>query len=105
MYAKSFLALNNASRLTGARTAQRSPSACYTCHYCGSFLVLNAEAERPWFAHIGTALTEQGRQECPAIHPGVDDVLLIRQLRRYMPDARLVVNHTRYHADREVICS
>lgn len=50
MYVKSFLALNSAGRLTGARTALRSPDV-YTCCRCGSILMIHAEPERPWFTH------------------------------------------------------
>lgn len=97
MYAKSFLACNSAGRLTGARTALGSPDERYTCHYCGSVLVLHADAERPWFAHTDAALTERGRQDCPYIHPDVDEVLLIRQLQRYVPNAMSVMGHVVYH--------
>lgn len=97
MYAKCFLACNSAGRLAGARTALRSPDEQYTCHHCGSVLVLHAGSERPWFAHTDTALTERGRQDCPAIHPDDDDVLLMRQLQRYVPNARPVVGHVVYH--------
>lgn len=48
MYTKSFLALNNAGRLAGARTALRSLDEQYIYHHCGSVLVLHAEAELPW---------------------------------------------------------
>lgn len=34
-----------------ARTALRFPDERYTCHHCGSVLVLNSESECPWFAH------------------------------------------------------
>lgn len=107
MYAKLFIARNRAGRLTGARTALRSPSDVYTCCYCGSTLVLHAESERPWFAHADTAHAERGRQDCPYIHPDVNEVLLIRQLQRYVQNARPVVSLCRhkYHADREAICS
>nr|HBK6101720.1 hypothetical protein [Citrobacter freundii] len=111
MYAKSFLACNPAGRLTGARTAQRSPSDAYTCHHCDSPLVLHADAERPWFAHTDVALTGRGRQECPYTHPAAPEVRLIRELRRYVPNARPVVRHTQctgeYHAygDEEGICA
>ncbi|ECC5186936.1 hypothetical protein YM80_004851 [Salmonella enterica subsp. salamae] len=107
MYAKSFMARNRAGRLTGARTALRSPSDVYTCCYCGSTLVLHAESERPWFAHTDAALTECGRRSCPCTHPDIDDVMLMRQLQRYVPNARPVVSLCRhkYHADREAVCS
>lgn len=75
--------------MTGARTALRSPDERYTCHYCGIALVLYAEAERPWFAHTDAANAERGKRSCQCTHPDGDDVLLIRQLQRYVPDARL----------------
>lgn len=93
MYAKSFLALNSTGRLTGARTALRSPSDVYTCHHCDSTLVLHDDAERPWFAHTTAALTERGKQECPYTHPAVDEVRIIQSLRCYVPDARPVAHH------------
>ncbi|GCL78507.1 TPA: putative zinc ribbon protein [Escherichia coli] len=107
MYAKSFMARNSASRLTGARTALRSPYERYTCHHCGSVLVLHAESEHPWFAHTDAANAERGRQDCPYIHPDVDEVLLIRQLQRYVPNAMPVVSLCRheYYTDREAVCS
>lgn len=112
MYAKSFLARNRAGRLTGARTALRSPSDVYTCHHCSSPLVLHAEAECPWFAHTTAVLTERGRQECPYTHPAVDEVRIIQSLRCYVPDARPVVHHAGQcltepgcHAEGEVICA
>ncbi|WP_353622319.1 putative zinc ribbon protein [Citrobacter sp. Cpo126] len=107
MYAKCFLARNHAGRLTGARTALRSPSERYTCHHCGSILVLHADTERPWFAHTDAALTECGRRSCPCTHPDGDDVLLMRQLRRYVPNARPVVSlyGHKYYADPEGVCS
>lgn len=107
MYAKLFMARNSAGRLTGARTALRSPDERYTCHYCGIVLVLHAEAERPWFAHNDAALTECGRRSCPCIHPDINDVLLMRQLQRYVPNARPVVSLCKhaYYADREALCS
>ena len=112
MYAKSFLACNPAGRLTGARTALCSPSDVYTCHHCGSPLVLHAEAERPWFAHTDAALTGRGRQECPYTHPAPAEAGLIHELRRYVPDAKPVVHHAKQyltgpgcHAEGEVICA
>lgn len=111
MYAKSFLARNPAGRLTGVRTALRFSSRVYTCHHCGSPLVLHAEVERPWFAHTDDALTVQGQQNCPYIHPATAEVGFIQRLRCYVPDARLVVRHTQcaseYHAygDEEGICA
>lgn len=92
MYAKLFMARNSAGRLTGARTALGSPDERYTCHHCGSVLVLRTESEHPWFAHNDAALTV-GRQGCPYIHPDVDEVLLILQLRRYVPNAMPVIGH------------
>lgn len=77
MYTKSFLALNNAGRLAGARTALRSLDEQYIYHHCGSVLVLHAEAELPWVAHTDTALTERDKRSCPCIHPDIDEVLLI----------------------------
>ncbi|EPJ4165712.1 MULTISPECIES: DUF7828 domain-containing protein [Citrobacter] len=112
MYAKSFLACNPAGRLTGARTALCSPSDVYTCHHCGSPLVLHAETDRPWFAHTTAALTERGRQECPYTHPAVDEVRIIQRLKCYVPDARPVARHVGQcqgesgcHAEGEAICS
>lgn len=112
MYAKSFLALNPAGRLTGARTALRSLSDVYTCHHCDSPLELHAEAERPWFAHTDTALTGRGRQECPYTHPAAAEVRFIQQLRHYVPNAKPVVHHAGQclrepgcHAEGEVICA
>lgn len=106
MYAKSFMARNSAGRLTGARTALRS-SDVYTCCHCGSILVLHAEPERPWFAHTDAALTERGKRSCPCTHPDGDDVLLMRQLQRYIPNARPVVSLRwhEYYGDREAVCS
>lgn len=108
MYAKSFLARNPAGRLTGARTALHSPSDAYTCHHCGSPLVLHAGAGRPWFAHM----TGRGRQECPYTHPAAAEVRFIHELRRYVPNAKPVVHHagqypgeSGYHAEGEVICA
>lgn len=115
MYAKCFLAHSSAGRLTGARTALRSPDERYICHHCSSVLVLHVEAERPWFAHIDAAHAERGRQDCPYIHPDVDEVLLIRQLQRYVPNAmpmvslcKHAVHHSpvrAYHKDEEAVCS
>lgn len=107
MYAKSFIARNIAGRLAGARTALRSPGERYTCHYCGSALVLHAESERPWFAHTDAAHAERGWQEYPYIPPDVDEVLLMRQLQRYIPNAMPVVSLCKheYYADREAVCS
>jgi len=115
MYAKSFMARNSAGRLTSARTALRSPDKRYTCNNCGSVLVLHAESERSLFAHTDTAFTERGRQDCPYIHPDVDEVLLIRQLQRYVPNAMPVVSLCKhavhhspvraYHKDEEAVCS
>ncbi|HBL0732674.1 TPA: hypothetical protein LON50_002233 [Kluyvera ascorbata] len=112
MYAKSFLARNRAGRLTGARTALRFPSDVYTCYHCGSPLVLDAVAERPWFAHTNAALTVQGRQFCPYVHPEATEIVFIQRLQCYVPDARLVAHHagqcvSRYgcHAEGEAICS
>ena len=112
MYAKCFLACNSAGRLIGARTALRSPEERYTCHHCGSVLVLHAESERPWFAHTDVVLTERGTQGCPYVHPAADEVLLIRQLQRYVPGAMPVVGHVvhhspiyGYHSDEEASCS
>ncbi|HBD7023430.1 putative zinc ribbon protein [Citrobacter sp. CK180] len=112
MYAKSFLALNPAGRLTGARTALRSSSDVYTCHHCSSPLVLHAEADCPWFAHTDAALTERGRQECPCTHPAATEVRFIHELRRYVPNAKPVVYHTVQclrelgcHVEGEVICA
>lgn len=82
---------------TGARTALRSPEERYNCHHCGSVLVLHAESERPWFAHTDAALTERGRQDCPYIQPDIDEVLLIRQLQRYVPGAMPVTGHAVHH--------
>lgn len=96
MYAKSFMACNSAGRLIGARTTLRSPGERYTCHHCGSTLVLHADAERPWFAHTDAALAERGTQGCPYVHPAADEVQLIRQLRRYVPDAEPVAGHVVY---------
>lgn len=93
MYAKSFMACNSASHLVGARSALRSPDEQYTCHHCGSVLVLHAEPERPWFAHTDDGLTVH-RQQCPYIHPAADEVQLIRQLQRYVPNAMPVARHT-----------
>ncbi|CAH6636233.1 MULTISPECIES: DUF7828 domain-containing protein [Pseudocitrobacter] len=96
MYAKCFLACNSAGRLTGARTALRSPGERYTCHHCGSDLVLHTDAERPWFTHTDAALTV-GRQGCPYIQPDIDEVLLILQLRRYVPNAMPVIGPGVHH--------
>lgn len=107
MYAKSFMARNSAGRLTGARTALRSPAERYTCHHCGSTLVLHAESERPWFAHTDESLTEHGRGSCPCTHPDGDDVLLMRQQQRYVPNARPVASLCKheYYVDQEAVCS
>ncbi|ROW36346.1 hypothetical protein C3454_12415 [Citrobacter europaeus] len=107
MYTKSFLALNNAGRLTGARTAPCSLDEQYIYHNCGSVLVLHAEAELPWFAHTDTALTERDKRSCPCIHPDIDEVLLIRQLQRYVPNAMPMVSLYKheYDEDREAVCS
>lgn len=111
MYAKSFMARNSAGRLTGARTALRSPGEQYTCHYCGSVLVQHVEAERPWFAHTNAALTERGTQGCPYVHPAADEVQLIRQLQRCVLNAMPVAGHVVYrspvydfHKAEEVSC-
>ncbi|ENR6008779.1 TPA: putative zinc ribbon protein [Citrobacter freundii] len=111
MYAKSFLALNPAGRLTGARTALRSLSDVYTCHHCDSPLELHAEAERLWFAHTDTALTVQGQQFCPYVHLAAAEVGFVRELQRYVPNAKPVIRHedqcaSEYHAygDEEVTC-
>lgn len=107
MHAKSFIARNRAGRLTGARTALRSPSDVYTCCYCGSTLVLHTESERPWFEHTDAALAEHGRGSCPCTHPDGDDVLLLCHLQRYVSNARPVVSLCKhaYYADREAVCS
>lgn len=93
MYAKSFMACNGTGRLTGARTALRSPDERYTCHHCGSALVLHTDAERPWFAHTEGALTERGRQDCPYTHPAAAEVRFIHELRRYVPNAKPMIGH------------
>lgn len=112
MYTKSFLACNSAGRLTGARTALRSPGERYTCHHCGSALVLHAESERPWFAHTDAALTERDTQGCPYVHPAADEVQLIRQLQRCVLNAMPVAGHVVYRSPiydyrkaEEAICS
>ena len=97
MYAKSFLALDGNGRLTGARTAQAAPYAPYTCHLCGSSLRyhLQYDTERPWFEHTDEGLTEHGH-ECPYVRPERREILLIKRLQQWVPDA-LSVHHSTLH--------
>lgn len=99
MYAKSFMALDGNGRLTGARTAQTAPYDRYTCHLCGSTLQYHPEydTERPWFEHRHDALTEDGRQHCPYVKPGLKETRHTRQLQCYVPDARPLVYLTDWH--------
>lgn len=62
MLAKTFIALDSNSRLTGARTAQTVPYDRHTCHLCGSILNYYPEYDthRPWFEHATPTLTENG---------------------------------------------
>ncbi|GKP62520.1 hypothetical protein NUKP47_17400 [Klebsiella quasipneumoniae] len=71
MYAKSFIALDGNGRPTGAKTAQRYPYDCYTCHLCGSALQYHPEydTKRPYFEHRSDMLTDNGRQHCPYVRP------------------------------------
>lgn len=73
MYAKSFMALDGNGRLTGAITAQTAPYDRYSCHLCASALQYHPEydTERPWFEHHAAKLSENGRQHCPYVKPGV----------------------------------
>ena len=88
MYAKSFLAFDGNGRLTGARTAQTAPYDRYTCHLCGSALRYHPQydTERPWFEHTGEGLAEHGH-ECPYARPERREILLIKRLQQWVPDA------------------
>lgn len=90
MYAKSFMALDGNGRLTGAITAQTAPYDRYSCHLCASALQYHPEydTERPWFEHHAAKLSENGRQHCPYVKPGVRETRHIRQLQSYVPEAR-----------------
>ncbi|ENH6804270.1 hypothetical protein AB4J91_003559 [Salmonella enterica] len=98
MYAKSFLALNGNSRLTGARTAQTAPYDCYTCHLCGSALLYNPEyqTERPWFEYTASDLTGD-RQHCPYVNPDTCEILLVKRLQQWVPEALPVVRKADWH--------
>ncbi|ULH10512.1 hypothetical protein MF265_21730 [Serratia marcescens] len=95
MYAKSFIALDDNGRLTGARTAQTAPYDRYRCHLCGS--TLQYHPERSWFEHRPDALTENGRQHCPYVNPGAKETRHIRQLQWYVPEARPLVYRADWH--------
>ncbi|MCQ8914577.1 zinc-ribbon domain-containing protein, partial [Escherichia albertii] len=98
MYAKSFLAFDGNGRLTGARTAQTAPYDRYTCHLCGSALRYHPQydTERPWFEHTGEGLAEHGH-ECPYVRPERREILLIKRLQQWVPDALPVVRKTSWH--------
>lgn len=95
MYAKSFLAPDGNGRLTGARTVQTAPCDRYTCHLWGS--APQYDTERPWFEHRHDTLTENGRQHCPYVKPGVRETCHIRQLQSYVPEARPLVFYADWH--------
>lgn len=112
MYPKSFLALNNAGRLTGARTALRSPDEQYTCQHCGSILVLHVDAERRGLRIPMLHSLSEARKVALTFTLRLMKIQLIRKLRRYVPNAKPVVSHadqctSEYDAygDEEVICS
>ena len=98
MYAKSFLALDGNRRLTGARTAQTAPYDRYTCHLCGSALRYHPQydTERPWFEHTDDGLTAHG-QQCPYVRPERREILLIKRLQQWVPDALPVVRKASWH--------
>lgn len=98
MYAKSFLAFDGNGRLTGARTAQTAPYDRYTCHLCGSALRYHPQygTERPCFEHTGEGLAEHGH-ECPYVRPERSEVLLIKRLQQWIPDALPVVRKASWH--------
>lgn len=100
MYAKSFLAFDGNGRLTGARTAQTAPYDRYTCHLCGSALRYHPQydTERPWFEHTGEGLAEHGH-ECPYARPERREILLIKRLQQWVPDALPVVRKTSWHCN------
>lgn len=99
MYAKSFIALDGNGRPTGARTAQRHPYDCYTCHLCGSVLQYHPEydTERPYFEHRSDMLTENGRLHCPYVRPEPEEASHTEQLQRYIPDVRPLVYLNDWH--------
>ncbi|PEH73919.1 putative zinc ribbon protein [Edwardsiella tarda] len=98
MYAKSFLAFDGNGRLTGARTAQTAPYDRYTCHLCGSALRYHPQydTERPWFEHTDEGLAEHGH-ECPYVRPERREMLLIKHLQQWVPDALPVVRKASWH--------
>lgn len=99
MYAKSFMALDGNGRLTGARTAQTAPYDRYRCHLCGSAMQYHPEYQtgRPCFEHCRDALTENGRRHCPYVNPEAKETRHIRQLQRYVPDARPLIYRADWH--------
>ncbi len=110
MYAKSFMALDGNNRLTGARTAQTAPYDRYRCPLCGSAMTFHPEyhMKLPWFEHWQNALTARGRH-CPYVKPERAETERIKLLRRYVPDARPIVQkadwcctgcNTEYHGER-----
>ncbi|MDF8548487.1 hypothetical protein OU575_04920 [Escherichia coli] len=44
------------------------------------------DTERPWFEHTDDGLTEHGH-ECPYVRPERREILLIKRLRQFVPDA------------------
>lgn len=95
MYAKSFMVLDGNERLTGALTAQSALYDRYRCPLCGSAMTFHPEyhAERPWFEHRQNTLTARGRH-CPYVKPKRVEMQRIKQLRRYVPDARALIRKT-----------
>ncbi|EMX7266437.1 hypothetical protein AAHK52_004717, partial [Escherichia coli] len=54
------------------------------------------DTERPWFEHTGEGLAEHGH-ECPYVRPERREILLIKRLQQWVPDALPVVRKTSWH--------
>ncbi|MCK7066334.1 zinc-ribbon domain-containing protein [Enterobacter bugandensis] len=91
MYAQSFIAHDARGKLVAASAAKNRLKEHYTCHLCGSRLRLHHHASPPWFEHVETHLTENGRQHCPYVHPEPEEARRVRMLRRYVPDVLPIV--------------
>lgn len=85
MYAKSFIALDDNDRLTGARTAQ-GPYDRYTCHLCGSVLQYHPEyqTERPWFEHNTQTVARNVLMNCAHLDLEVKAETRYRKLRNML---------------------
>lgn len=86
MYAQSFMAHDASGKLIAASSAQNPPEAHYTCHLCNSRLRFHHRASPPWFEHVETYLTDNGRQHCPYVHPDSAEIELIQMLRLSVPE-------------------